>query len=87
MLSADEGSFAEISWMQRQAVKRFLISCPIYPKEQIVKPVPSRIVKPSTISEGFELTGEITSQGNLHVEGKVNGNIQAENLSIGSRAW
>lgn len=54
-------------------------------KEQIAKSASSRIVKPSSISEGFELTGEIVSQGSLHVEGRINGNIKAENVTIGSK--
>ena len=85
MLSADEGSFAGDFVDAAAGSEAVSHQLSYLSKEQIVKPVPSRIVKPSTISEGFELTGEITSQGNLQVEGKVNGNIQAENLSIGSK--
>ncbi len=39
--------------------------------------------KPSVISEGFVLTGDIFSSGILHIEGKINGKIKAESINIG----
>ena len=39
--------------------------------------------KPSVISEGFFLTGDIVSSGILHIEGKINGKIKAESINIG----
>jgi cytoskeletal protein CcmA (bactofilin family) len=39
--------------------------------------------KPSVISEGFSLTGDIFSSGILHIEGKVNGKIKADSINIG----
>jgi cytoskeletal protein CcmA (bactofilin family) len=39
--------------------------------------------KPSVISEGFEFRGEIKSNGPLTVDGKMNGSITVENLTIG----
>lgn len=49
------------------------------------KQAPAQILKPSIISEGFELVGDITSPGGLHVEGKINGNIQVDNMAIGAK--
>ncbi len=39
--------------------------------------------KPSVISEGFSLTGDIVSNGILHIEGKINGKIKADSINIG----
>ena len=39
--------------------------------------------KPSVISEGFSLTGDIVSSGILHIEGKINGKIKADSINIG----
>ena len=39
--------------------------------------------KPSVISEGFSLTGDIVSNGILHIEGKITGKIKADNINIG----
>lgn len=39
--------------------------------------------KPSVISEGFVLTGDVFSSGILHIEGKINGKIKAESINIG----
>ena len=41
--------------------------------------------KPSVISEGFSMTGDILSGGILHIEGKINGKIKAESINIGPR--
>lgn len=52
---------------------------------RLFKQAPSQILKPSIISEGFELVGDIKSSGGLHVEGKINGKIQVDNLTIGGK--
>ncbi len=41
--------------------------------------------KPSVISEGFSLHGDITAKGVLHVEGFIKGNINTEVVNIGPR--
>lgn len=39
--------------------------------------------KPSIISEGFSLVGDVTAQGTLHVEGAIKGSIVTEVVIIG----
>jgi hypothetical protein len=39
--------------------------------------------KPSVISEGFSLTGDIFSSGILHIEGKITGKVKADSINIG----
>jgi len=39
--------------------------------------------KPSVISEGFSLQGDITAQGVLHVEGFIKGTVQTDVVNIG----
>jgi len=41
--------------------------------------------KPSILSEGFTFRGEIAAKGAIHVEGTLNGQIQVDELTIGSR--
>jgi cytoskeletal protein CcmA (bactofilin family) len=41
--------------------------------------------KPSILSEGFSFRGEIAAKGAIHVEGALNGQIQVDELTIGSR--
>ena len=41
--------------------------------------------KPSVISEGFSLQGDITAKGVLHVEGFIKGNINTEVVNVGPR--
>ena len=41
--------------------------------------------KPSSLSEGFSFRGEIAAKGAIHVEGTLNGQIQVDELTIGSR--
>ena len=41
--------------------------------------------KPSILSEGFTFRGEISAKGAIHVEGSLNGQIQVDELTIGSR--
>ncbi len=38
--------------------------------------------KPSIISEGFSITGDLNSSGTLHVEGKISGRITAHTITI-----
>lgn len=38
--------------------------------------------KPSIVSEGFTITGELQSNGVLHVEGKVSGTLVAHSVHI-----
>lgn len=49
------------------------------------KQAPTQILKPSIISEGFELVGDIHSSGGLHVEGMVTGKIYVDNMTIGAK--
>ena len=49
------------------------------------KQAPAPILKPSIISEGFDLQGDIKSSGGLHVEGRVDGRIDVDNLTIGAK--
>lgn len=39
--------------------------------------------KPSVVSEGFTLRGEIESSGVLHIEGSVIGTIKSDDVNIG----
>jgi len=41
--------------------------------------------KPSVISEGFSLMGDISSEGVLHVEGFIKGTIKTDAVNIGQR--
>lgn len=41
--------------------------------------------KPSVISEGFLIVGDVTANGILHVEGSVRGAITTEVVNIGSK--
>jgi len=41
--------------------------------------------KPSIVSEGFSFTGDIVSEGALHVEGHIKGTIMVESVIIGPR--
>jgi cytoskeletal protein CcmA (bactofilin family) len=41
--------------------------------------------KPSILSEGFSFRGEISAKGAIHVEGSLNGQVQVDELTIGSR--
>ena len=38
--------------------------------------------KPSIVSEGFTITGELRSNGVLHIEGKVSGTLVAHSVNI-----
>ncbi len=41
--------------------------------------------KPTIISEGCRIEGTLTSVGAIHIEGEVQGNVEAENLTIGEK--
>ena len=41
--------------------------------------------KPTIISEGCRIEGTLASVGALHIEGEVQGNVEAENLTIGEK--
>lgn len=41
--------------------------------------------KPSVISEGFSITGDIQSNGILHVEGQVTGTVAAQSVNISTK--
>lgn len=43
--------------------------------------------KPTVISEGFSLSGDIISEGILHVEGRTNGTIKASSINVGPRGY
>ena len=40
---------------------------------------------PSVLAEGFALTGDIESDGDVHIEGTVTGNIQAMEVVVGPK--
>ena len=42
-------------------------------------------MKPSVISEGFVITGDIVAEGGLHVEGTIRGQIKVKAATIGPR--
>jgi cytoskeletal protein CcmA (bactofilin family) len=43
------------------------------------------VSKPSILSEGFYFKGELSAKGSIHVEGSLNGQVQVDELTIGSR--
>jgi cytoskeletal protein CcmA (bactofilin family) len=45
----------------------------------------ANVSKPSILSEGFYFKGELSAKGNIHVEGSLNGQVQVDELTIGSR--
>ena len=45
----------------------------------------ANVSKPSILSEGLYFKGELTAKGTVHVEGSLNGQIQVDELTIGSR--
>jgi hypothetical protein len=47
--------------------------------------ISSNASKPSILSEGFAFRGEISAKGAIHVEGSLNGQVQVDELTIGSR--
>jgi len=42
-------------------------------------------LKPSIISEGFAFTGDIVSEGALHIEGQLKGTIRVSAATIGAK--
>lgn len=58
----------------------------------IARRVPSGVAvldthKPTVISEGFSLTGDIVSEGILHIEGRTSGTIKASSVNVGPRGY
>lgn len=47
--------------------------------------ISSNSSKPSILSEGFSFRGELSAKGAIHVEGSLNGQIQVDDLTIGSK--
>ena len=45
----------------------------------------ANVSKPSILSEGFYFKGELSAKGTIHVEGSLNGQVQVDELTIGSR--
>jgi cytoskeletal protein CcmA (bactofilin family) len=45
----------------------------------------ANVSKPSILSEGFYFKGELSAKGAIHVEGSLNGQVQVDELTIGSR--
>lgn len=60
-------------------------SQPVAIENRFFKQAPTPILKPSILSEGFELIGDIKSSGGLHVEGKIEGKVHVDNLTIGAK--
>ena len=55
------------------------------PRTNIMDMISSNASKPSILSEGFSFRGEISAKGAIHVEGSLNGQVQVDELTIGSR--
>ena len=54
-------------------------------RNSIMDIISNSTAKPSILSEGFAFRGEIAAKGAIHVEGSLNGQIQVDELTIGSR--
>jgi cytoskeletal protein CcmA (bactofilin family) len=55
------------------------------PRTNMMDMISSNAAKPSILSEGFSFRGEISAKGAIHVEGSLNGQVQVDELTIGSR--
>ncbi len=55
------------------------------PKANVMDMIAPANSKPSILSEGFSFRGEINAKGAIHVEGTLNGQIQVNELTIGSK--
>ena len=56
------------------------------PRNSMMEMITSTVAtKPSILSEGFSFRGEIAAKGAIHVEGALNGQIQVDELTIGSK--
>lgn len=55
------------------------------PRNNMMDIISSNASKPSILSEGFSFRGEISAKGAIHVEGSLNGQVQVDELTIGSR--
>jgi len=54
-------------------------------KSSVMDALTTSASKPSILSEGFSFRGEIAAKGAIHVEGALNGQIQVDELTIGSK--
>ena len=54
-------------------------------KPSVMDALSTTASKPSILSEGFSFRGEIAAKGAIHVEGSLNGQIQVDELTIGSK--
>lgn len=52
---------------------------------KLFKQAPSQILKPTIISEGFELVGDMRSSGGVHIEGTITGTLNLDIVTIGQR--
>ena len=57
----------------------------VAPRNTMMDMISTAASKPSILSEGFSFRGEIAAKGAIHVEGALNGQIQVDELTIGSR--
>jgi cytoskeletal protein CcmA (bactofilin family) len=55
------------------------------PRANVMDMIAPANSKPSILSEGFSFRGEINAKGAIHVEGTLNGQIQVNELTIGSK--
>jgi len=55
------------------------------PSEFLVAGLVEAQHKPTIISEGCRIEGTLASVGAIHIEGEVQGNVEAENLTIGEK--
>ena len=58
---------------------------PALQRNSMMDIISNSTAKPSILSEGFSFRGEIAAKGAIHVEGSLNGQIQVDELTIGSR--
>ncbi len=73
----------EVAQVQEEAQP---IAAPAMPQRNTMMDMISNTTsKPSILSEGFSFRGEIAAKGAIHVEGSLNGQIQVDDLTIGSR--
>ena len=56
---------------------------PVLPKRGVTGVAVLDTHKPTVISEGFSLTGDIVSDGILHIEGRTSGTIKASSINVG----
>ncbi|MSQ56645.1 MAG: polymer-forming cytoskeletal protein [Limnohabitans sp.] len=56
-----------------------------FQRDNMMDIISSNLSKPSILSEGFSFRGELSAKGAIHVEGSLNGQIQVDDLTIGSK--